>query len=386
MAASDRRARLREQLDRLRTPQLSVAVFVVCVGLLLNVEPLVLTLVDAADAGEVVGAVLAVALLVLAYSQVTWPLVFGGLGQRRLVLRATAYAFGVGVLCLALGPHWFDMAFLPVALLFTCLPVGAALAGAAASIATVVWGALRFGSEVGEAAQLAVHTVLLAAVFYVLLRLATMLRYVEAGREAAERAAIVEERVRLGRDLHDVAVHHFTAIRLKAEIATRLYDAEPPRARRELVEIADASVQGLSRVRSLIHGYRHSGFGRTLAEAANLLQTAGVELRSELEVRPEQLPEVTEQVLCWVLTEGVTNALRHSSPTVVIVRLDARDGRTSLQVSNDGVLPTAPGGRRGHGLAGLSERLEAVGGTMSSVRTADDRFTVTASVPGEVCR
>lgn len=162
---------------------------------------------------------------------------------------------------------------------------------------------------------------------------------------------------------------------------------DPDRACRELHEIGEASRNGLAQVRSLVDEYRHVGPAEVLAGARDILGAAGVRLTCRNEVG--EVAELAQQVLCWVIQESVTNALRHASPTTVTIVLDRdpdEQDLARLRIRNDGVLPVTAHGprgasRRGTGLAGLSERLVAVDGTITSIRTADGTFTVTASVP-----
>lgn len=92
------------------------------------------------------------------------------------------------------------------------------------------------------------------------------------------------------------------------------------------------------------------------------------------------LPDATEQALCWVAKEAVTNALRHSAPRSVTLTVGSTAAQTEMTVINDGVLPSTSD-RPGNGLAGLGERLAEVGGVVISERTADGSFALHARIP-----
>jgi two-component system sensor histidine kinase DesK len=88
-----------------------------------------------------------------------------------------------------------------------------------------------------------------------------------------------------------------------------------------------------------------------------------------------------DEVLAWVLREGVTNVMRHSGASVCRIELVERGGRLALTIADDGVgTPTAPTVRLG-GLAGLRDRLAAAGGDLVVERPGEG-FRLVATVPG----
>lgn len=147
------------------------------------------------------------------------------------------YVVGIGIYSLFVGPRWFEVAFLAVALIAAVLTWVWATVAILGFLIVLGAAAVNDGSGLASTAGLLIRTVVLGAVFYALLRLSTMLRDLVAGREAAEQVAILNERLRLGRDLHDVVVHSFTAIGLKAELADRIFTRNPDVARSEVGQI-----------------------------------------------------------------------------------------------------------------------------------------------------
>lgn len=366
---------------RLRAPLYGAAFFVVAIGVLFHLWPAVATVLTAAGPGDVLAAVAALAVFIYAYVQVCWPLVFGGLGQRRLIVRALVYAFGVCLYGIVVGSQWTTLGFIAVGLVAAVLPRVAAVVAVGLVLAAITVAEARVGDSPVAVIGDVVITLLFGAIFYALLLVSATLREVVVGREAQAQVAVLEERLRVGRDLHDVVVHSLTAIALKTEVAARLFDTDPSRARAEIDAVTALSGTALKEVRGLVHGYRHISIEQTVSELSEVLASAGV--RIEPEVAPGALPDQVEQAFCWSLREGVTNALRHATPTVVRIRVWSDDAGAHLTVVNDGVRGTRSRGG-GYGLAGLGERLEAVAGTITTVRDDHGIFTVRADVPAAV--
>lgn len=179
-------------------------------------------------------------------------------------------------------------------------------------------------------------------------------------QDEVEHLAKVAERERIARDLHDLLGHTLSLIILKSELASKLSDRDPARAREEIRDVERISREALAEVRGAIAGYRSGGLQSELARAGEALETAGIAVDSSAEQLP--LSAAQEAVLSLALREGVTNVIRHSGARRCAIRL-ARDGDACrLTVSDDG-----RGGRAadGYGLVGMRERVAALGGTMS---------------------
>lgn len=165
--------------------------------------------------------------------------------------------------------------------------------------------------------------------------------------------AVTAERERVARDVHDVLGHSLTVLSVKAELAGRLIDVDPARARAELESIQATARQALAEVRTTVGGLRASNLDAEVAAAPRVLADAGIEARVDGEVADTDPRH--RALLAWVLRESVTNVVRHSGATRATVRLRP-DG---LDVLDDGCGTDAP---EGNGLRGLRERVEAVGG------------------------
>ncbi|MFE9384714.1 sensor histidine kinase [Streptomyces sp. NPDC007025] len=208
------------------------------------------------------------------------------------------------------------------------------------------------------------------------------LRELREARAVVAQLAANEERLRLARDLHDLLGHSLSLITLKSELAGRMLPARPEEAAAQVADIEQVSRQALVDVREAIGGYRRPTLAVELAGARTALDTAGIE--AELPPRPPSVPLAPEQgaALAWALREAVTNVVRHSGAARCTVSFQAPDAGGEplrLTVADDGKGPS--GGAEGNGLSGLRERLELVGGALSTSAGASGGFTLCATVP-----
>jgi two-component system sensor histidine kinase DesK len=170
--------------------------------------------------------------------------------------------------------------------------------------------------------------------------------------------ALVAERDRVARDVHDVLGHSLTALSIKAELASRLIEVDPARAKAELESIQETARQALAEVRATVGGLRAANLEAELAAAPLVLGDAGI-TTSVLGDVADTDPRY-RALLAWVLRESVTNVVRHANATTVSVEL----GPNGLVVADDGAGFEATGGREGNGLRGMRERVSAAGGTL----------------------
>ena len=189
----------------------------------------------------------------------------------------------------------------------------------------------------------------------------------EARRTEAQ-LKVAEERLRFARDLHDVVGRSFSAIAVKSELASRL--ARSPghaeRAAAEMDEVKALAVDSMEEMRTLVRGYRGIDLAAEVTGARSLLEAAGCTLL--LEGSPDSVPAQFHETAAWVVREGTTNIVRHSSATTATLAL----GGSGLSLRNDGA-PSTIGERSG--LRGLADRLHAVGGTLDT-RSDDAHFSL----------
>ncbi|MFF4357005.1 sensor histidine kinase [Streptomyces sp. NPDC001604] len=199
----------------------------------------------------------------------------------------------------------------------------------------------------------------------------------ERAREVEARLAVAEERLRFGRDLHDVMGRNLAVIALKSELAVQLARRGRAEAVEQMIEVQRIAQESQREVRDVVRGYRGADLGVELAGAQGVLSAAGI--RCEVSGEAGGLEVGVQSVLGWVVREATTNVLRHGDAVRCDIALRTGEGCVVLTVENDGASDSAGGG--GSGLAGLRERLSAVGGTLKAGRVGADVFRVTAEVP-----
>ena len=192
-----------------------------------------------------------------------------------------------------------------------------------------------------------------------------MLRIFGEREQLAYRAqrehALVAERERVARDVHDVLGHSLTALSVKAELAARLVDLDPERTKAELESIQATARQALAEVRATVGGLRAGNLEAELAAAPLVLADAGV--TTEVVGTVADTDPRHRALLAWVLRESVTNVVRHARASSVVIEL-APGGIT---VTDDGAGLTGP---EGNGLRGMRERVSGAGGTIEVIPAA----------------
>ncbi|MEU0038256.1 MULTISPECIES: histidine kinase [unclassified Streptomyces] len=216
----------------------------------------------------------------------------------------------------------------------------------------------------------------------------------DAARETRARLAVAEERLRFGRDLHDVMGRNLAVIALKSELAVQLARRGRPEAVDQMTEVQRIARESQREVREVVRGYREADLTVELAGAQGVLKAAGI--TCEVTGSATGLPAQVQSALGWVVREATTNVLRHGDARRCGVSLRAADGRVTLTVENDGVpdaVAAASGagegagsgeGSRsggGSGLVGLRERLTELHGTLRAGPAGAGTFRLTAEVP-----
>jgi len=171
--------------------------------------------------------------------------------------------------------------------------------------------------------------------------------------------AKLAERERIARDLHDVLGHTLSVVVLKSELAGKLMERDPERARTEIGEVEQIARKALGEVREAIRGYRSEGLAAEIDRARKILDAAGVTL--ECEARPPLFAPAEETVVSLIVREAVTNIVRHAQASHCRLDFHANGDGTELVVEDDG-----RGGIRaeGNGLRGMRERVESIGGRL----------------------
>ncbi|GAB2671525.1 sensor histidine kinase [Arenimonas aestuarii] len=195
-------------------------------------------------------------------------------------------------------------------------------------------------------------------------------------QQEVARLAAMAERERIGRDLHDLLGHTLSLVAIKSELAGRLVDRSPLEAKAQMAEVESVARKALAQVREAVVGIRATGLEAELAAARLALLSA--EVRLDQRIAPVALSPEAESVLALGLREAVTNILRHAHAQRVDVELSADASGVQLLISDDGRGgPIEPN----TGLAGMRERLSALGGGLQYDSTPGAGTRLVLSLP-----
>ena len=211
-------------------------------------------------------------------------------------------------------------------------------------------------------------------------------------RDAAE-AAIVEERGRIARELHDVVAHAISVIVLQARGGRRLLDSEPDETRGALDTIEHTGQQALVEMRRLVGLLRESDEELALAPQPSLSQldrllaqvrAAGLPVELSIEGEPVELPPGVDLSAYRIVQEALTNTLKHAGNAHAEVTIRYCADSLELVVVDDGY-GSDEGARSngGHGLVGMQERVAMLGGSLQAGPRESGGFLVSATLPLE---
>lgn len=190
-------------------------------------------------------------------------------------------------------------------------------------------------------------------------------------QDEVRRLAGMAERERIGRDLHDSLGQTLSTVALKAELAQQLADKNTQAAAEQMQQVAGIARDALAQMREAVSGIRSAMLAAELASAKILMEMEGIQMQSEIDELP--LAAEHETVLALGLREAITNVQRHARAGQVRVRLthDEDSQQAVMSIADDG-----RGGitRHGNGLAGMAERIQALGGELQ-IESAKGRGT-----------
>ncbi|MBV9452206.1 MAG: sensor histidine kinase [Streptosporangiaceae bacterium] len=215
-------------------------------------------------------------------------------------------------------------------------------------------------------------------------------------RERSLREALSEQRLQIARELHDIVSHAMSVVAVQAGVGSHLIATRPDEAAKSLRAIEATARAALSETRSLLSVMRDDGYdlaSRSPVPGLDNLQAlvqrvadAGQPVTLRVEGRPRALPQSLELTIYRVVQEALTNVVRHAAPPVtatVVIRYDDNGGMI-VEVTDDGRgTGNKRSERRGHGLAGMRERVSLLGGELSAGQRAGGGYRVVASLPAE---
>jgi signal transduction histidine kinase len=188
--------------------------------------------------------------------------------------------------------------------------------------------------------------------------------------EQARRLAVLEERQRLARELHDSVSQALYGIGLGARTARALLDRDPAQAAEPLEYILSLADGGLAEMRALIFELRPDSLEREGLVAALSRQAAALQSRHKIDVQTEfcaepSLPFPIKEALYRIAQEAVNNAVRHAQASQVLIRLDDCQGQLLLEIQDNGSGFDPGREHPGHlGLQSMAERAARIGGML----------------------
>jgi signal transduction histidine kinase len=253
----------------------------------------------------------------------------------------------------------------------------------------VPWGEIVFGAAVTVAA------------WYVGRRL--RLRSERSAQQARDQAAearriVTEERARIARELHDVVAHRVSLMTVQAGAAKAVAAADPDSARQAMSAVEEAGRQALDELRHLLGVLRPDadpdGLGpqpglADIPRLADQIRAAGLDVSLTMDGLPAPLPARVELSAYRIVQEALTNTLKHGGPrTRAEVRLRGDADGLTVEVLDDGrgALVASPpaageGAAVGHGLVGMRERAQLLGGRLEAGPRTGGGFRVVARLP-----
>jgi len=221
----------------------------------------------------------------------------------------------------------------------------------------------------------------------IIMRLDEQGRQLEAQQEVIAHQAVVAERSRISRELHDVIAHALSVMVVQTAAAQDVVRSDPAKAADLLTSVADAGRTALAETGRVLHSVRDDTDELGLQPAPGLadlpplvesFRTGGLDIQSTIRTPDEPLPAAIDVSAYRIVQEALTNALKYGEGTAqIVLETDARQ----LRFSCSNPVGSASSTGVGLGLLGMAERVSLLGGTLRSGPTPDRRFEVEATIP-----
>ena len=264
-------------------------------------------------------------------------------------------------------------------------------------IGLVAWwaGGFAFAAAVGRLdVKSATNFILIATVAIILVRIGIRARdrradIAERERELAAREAVVDERARIARELHDAIAHNVSMMVVQAGAERRVLDESQGSTREVLETVEEIGRNALTEMRRLVGMLRtdeddplapQPGL-RDLATLVGQVREAGLPVELQIEGEPRALPIGLELSAYRIVQEALTNALKHAGDARASVVVRYRDDSLELEVLDDGAGGAAAVASGGHGLVGMRERVALYGGRFEAGLRPTGGFTVRVLLP-----
>ncbi|MGN6377409.1 MAG: sensor histidine kinase [Gaiellales bacterium] len=249
--------------------------------------------------------------------------------------------------------------------------------------------ALAPGTNVKSTVQfVAASTVVILLVHWLVGQRERRAQVAERERDVARREAVVEERARIARELHDVIAHHVSMIVLQAGAERRVLEQSGSHS--EVLDTIERSGRSaLTETRRLL-GMLRAGEDEPLTPQPRLrdvpllisqVQEAGLPVQLEVDGEQRELPAGLELSAYRIVQEALTNALKHARDARAHVSIHYRPQSIEIEVTDDGAGRADTSRNGGHGLVGMRERVALYGGRITATGLPGGGFTVHVTLP-----
>ncbi|MFB5661119.1 histidine kinase [Alteribacillus sp. HJP-4] len=182
---------------------------------------------------------------------------------------------------------------------------------------------------------------------------------------------ILEERQRIGRDLHDTLGQKLSLIGLKSDLARKLMTKNPAKAKIELEDINKTARTALKEVREMVSDMRGTKLADEIIYVQQILDAAEIEYHIQGTPEFNRIPLLVENVISMCLKEAVTNVVKHSQATSCTILFEQASSEIIVKIQDNGTgIPHFEEPVEGHGLQGMRERLEFVNGSLDIESTS----------------
>ncbi|OXM51837.1 sensor histidine kinase [Amycolatopsis alba] len=218
-------------------------------------------------------------------------------------------------------------------------------------------------------------------------------RAVRAEREIRLEAeqAVVEERIRIAHELHDVVSHHISVIAVQANLARYVFESSPATARTALDTITGTSTEALDELRRLLgvlrppqrepREYRPQPGLADLPALVARVREAGLTVTARTIGEPRRLPPGQQLCTYRIAQEALTNVLKHAEKTTAELVLEYGEEALVLSVRNSASEETPPPNPAGQGLIGMRERARMYGGSIEMGPGGSGDFAIVLTLP-----
>jgi signal transduction histidine kinase len=216
------------------------------------------------------------------------------------------------------------------------------------------------------------------------------LRLAERERDLAAREAVVDERARIARELHDAIAHDVSLMVVQAGAERHALEGRDGSTHETLHTIEEIGRGALTEMRRLV-GLLRTGDGadplapqpgiRDLPVLVAQVREAGLPVELSVEGEPRELPVGLELSAYRIVQEALTNALKHAGEARATVHVRYAEESIELEITDDGAGVPPPNTSGGHGLVGMRERVALYGGRFEAARGAAGGFAVRVALP-----